>query len=169
VSSVEWDVQPAARTCVGTIAIHGSHTDAEAGLVLTLTWDTWQLPPPLAARMGSSDTVKPPRAEMVALLSVALNVLLAIGLAIGAVTMMNLSDRVDATAKQASVPGPPGPKGPPGPAGQDGEDGKDGEDGDVCSLGAPTIVRVLTDVRLDDFGSFPSLRESTQTIYVCAP
>ncbi len=105
---------------------------------------------------------------MVALLSIALNVVLAGGIVVGAVTVTNLSDQVDAVAKRAAVPGPAGPEGPPGPAGRDGEDGQDGEDGDDCPLGGVTrSVQVLTDVHLNDFGSFSSLQPYTRTIYVC--
>jgi hypothetical protein len=130
--------------------------------------------------LGFPDLVKPPSPGKVALASVVLNVLLAGCLVVGAITLAELSNRVETVAEQAAVAGPVGPEGPQGsrgpeghagpvgPQGPAGLNGIDGEDGDACPMGGVLMpVRVLTGVQFDRFAPYPSLLNSTKTIYVC--
>jgi hypothetical protein len=127
-----------------------------------------------------ADAVKLPSPGKVALVSITLNVVLAGCLVVGAIAVAKLDERIEAVAELAAVPGPAGPDGPMGPRGPEGPagevgpqgspglNGTDGQDGDVCPIGGGQIpVRVLTGVQFDRFAPYPSLLNSTKTIYAC--
>lgn len=133
------------------------------------------------ATLGFAYPVKLLSPGKVALVSITLNVFLAGCLVVGAIAIAKLDDRIETVAELAATPGPTGPqgsmgpRGPEGPAGEMGPqgpaglNGSDGEDGDLCRIGGGLMpVRVLTGVQFDHFAPYPSLLNSTTTIYACA-